>query len=119
LPAPRQEKHEDVQPAAPVVEAPASAPKKIKIGEPAFASFLQDVIDGKMVESDFYRYLAEEGATKVRYNKDKTTRTFSWLCNELNGKKKGLIFKKSAKVESVILKKDEAERITLIIVQTN
>jgi hypothetical protein len=118
LPPVRQERHEDVQPAAPVVEAPAAAPKKIKIGEPAFASYLQQVIDGQMIESDFYRYLAEEGATKVRYNSDKTTRTFSWLCNELNGKKTGFILKKKAKIESVILKKDEGDHITLIIVKT-
>jgi hypothetical protein len=117
LPA-KPEKPEQVTVTPPVIEPP-SAPKKIKIGEPAFASYLQQVIDGQMLEADFYRYLAEEGATKVRYNNDKTTRNFSWLCNELNGKKKGFIIKKKVKIESVILKKDEADRITLIVVKTN
>ena len=99
--------------AKPIVPPTAAAPKTIRVADQTFRSLLQVLVDNKMTETDFYKYLCETGSTTVIVNGDsQNPRTFSWLCKEINGKKskKGLLSKKTnIIIEFVKLHRDDDE----------
>ncbi len=101
-------------PGAPVdtakpVEATPVAPKPAPIigtSTQTFKSYLQSLVCGEMDMKELYKYLADQGATKVIANKAYTT--FDAFCKEIKGKK--------ISIESVDFKK-EGDRIIEINVE--
>ncbi|MEX6688145.1 PKD domain-containing protein [Danxiaibacter flavus] len=106
-------------PTAPPIQAPGTSSDTVKSVAPApvapkpppvigtspqtFKSYLQSLVCGDMDVKELYKYLADQGATKVIANKAYTT--FDAFCKEIKGKK--------LEIESVEFKK-EGDRITEI-----
>ena len=88
----------------------ATTPKTKILADDTFRGYLQNLVENEMTESEFYKYLCGGGSTAVMVNGERTTKTFSWLCQEIKGKKarKNVIGrKKFITIESVKLHRDE------------
>ncbi|MEO6231114.1 MAG: hypothetical protein ABJB11_16565 [Ferruginibacter sp.] len=112
-----------IDPGKPIPEPPTpiteieTTPKTIRLADDTFKSYLQALVDEQMSEGDFYRYLCGKGTTPVIVNGNKKKiKTFSWLCGEIRGKKqaKWVVLKKTIKIESAKLTRDEANCVIKI-----
>ncbi len=97
---------------------PSISSKTKGVAPEVFKGYLQKLVENDMNENEFYKYLCSTGTTIVIVNGDRNNpKTFSWLCQELKGKKvkKHIASKKKfITIDAVRLMRDETNCVSKI-----